>query len=177
MQFTACQVLVNQNNWSFKNRETVSERKKKKPGPSASLAEITDKARTIISKGWKGGGPPVWEAQTSTSQTLWESTGRVGGVRTCESVVCYDSSVQGLQSDVLSTFGSPRGSLHPVLLQQGEVGSSPDRKWACQICRLWELWESVGCLACPVLSQGEEPQEELMSRGFRPVSFLDVPHV
>lgn len=71
-------------------------------------------------------------------------------------------------------FGSPRGSLHPVLLQQGEVGSSPDRKWACQICRLWELWESSGCLACPVLSQGEEPQEELMSRGFRPVSFLDV---
>lgn len=71
-------------------------------------------------------------------------------------------------------FGSPRGSLHPVLLQQGEVGSSPDRKWACQICRLWGLWESSGCLACPVLSQGEEPQEELMRRGFRPVSFLDV---
>lgn len=71
-------------------------------------------------------------------------------------------------------FGSPRGSLHPVLLQQGEVGSSPDRKWACQICRLWGLWESSGCLACPVLSQGEEPQEELMRRGFRPASFLDV---
>ncbi len=71
-------------------------------------------------------------------------------------------------------FGSPRGSLHPVLLQQGEVGSSPDRKWACQICRLWGLWESLGCLVCPVLSQGEESQEELVSQGFRPVSFWDV---